>query len=80
MPYPQRVSVLTFPPQFKTKASYSLKIGYLYIIKLFLQGFLPPAEIFLFVMEWANISTIFVPKIGLVDGIIHQMYEEIVAR
>jgi exopolyphosphatase/guanosine-5'-triphosphate,3'-diphosphate pyrophosphatase len=41
---------------------------------------LPAAEIFLFVMEWANISTIFVPKIGLVDGIIHQMYEEIAGK
>lgn len=41
---------------------------------------LPAAEIFLFVMEWANISTIFVPKIGLVDGIIHQMYEEITGK
>lgn len=37
---------------------------------------LPAAEIFMSVMKWANIETVFVPKIGLADGIIHQLFEE----
>ncbi|MDX2002698.1 MAG: exopolyphosphatase [Chitinophagales bacterium] len=37
---------------------------------------LPAAEIFLNIMRWADIDTIFVPKIGLSDGIIHLLYEE----
>jgi exopolyphosphatase/guanosine-5'-triphosphate,3'-diphosphate pyrophosphatase len=28
-------------------------------------------------MRWANIEEIFVPKIGLADGLIHLLYEEV---
>jgi exopolyphosphatase/guanosine-5'-triphosphate,3'-diphosphate pyrophosphatase len=37
---------------------------------------LPAAEIFMSVMEWANIDNIHVPKIGLSDGIVHLLFEE----
>ena len=37
---------------------------------------LPATEIFMSVMKWAGIDTIYVPKIGLADGIIHQLFEE----
>lgn len=36
---------------------------------------IPAGEIFLFIMEWANIKSIYVPKVGLVDGIIQQLIE-----
>ncbi len=35
----------------------------------------PAAEIFLQVMKWAGISKMYVPFIGLSDGLIHLMYE-----
>ena len=41
---------------------------------------LPAAEIFISVMEWANIDTINVPKMGLADGVVHQMFEEFQAN
>jgi exopolyphosphatase/guanosine-5'-triphosphate,3'-diphosphate pyrophosphatase len=28
-------------------------------------------------MRWANIEEIYVPKIGLADGLIHLLYDEI---
>jgi len=34
----------------------------------------PAAEIFLRIMEYANIEEIFVPKVGLADGIIYDLY------
>jgi exopolyphosphatase/guanosine-5'-triphosphate,3'-diphosphate pyrophosphatase len=34
----------------------------------------PAAEIFLTVMKWANMRRLFVPQIGLVDGLIHELY------
>lgn len=37
---------------------------------------IPANEIFLFIMERVGIDTVVVPKIGLSDGIIHQLYEE----
>lgn len=37
---------------------------------------LPASEIFLFISRHAGIKTFLVPKIGLSDGIIHQLYEE----
>ncbi len=40
---------------------------------------LPATEIFLFISRYAGIRTFLVPKIGLSDGIIHQLYEEHVA-
>jgi exopolyphosphatase/guanosine-5'-triphosphate,3'-diphosphate pyrophosphatase len=35
----------------------------------------PATEIFLQVMKWARISQMYVPFIGLSDGLIHQLYE-----
>lgn len=37
---------------------------------------LPATEIFLFISKHAGIQSFLVPKIGLSDGIIHQLYEE----
>ncbi|HAW51962.1 MAG TPA: exopolyphosphatase, partial [Flavobacteriales bacterium] len=34
----------------------------------------PAADIFLKIMKWSNITEIMVPKLGLVDGIIHELY------
>lgn len=34
-------------------------------------------QIFISVMRWANTDEIYVPKIGLADGLIHALYEEI---
>ena len=36
----------------------------------------PAAKIFKNVMSWANCQEIFVPKVGLADGIIRQLYKE----
>ncbi|MBK7269331.1 MAG: exopolyphosphatase [Flavobacteriales bacterium] len=35
---------------------------------------IPAADIFLHIMEYANIEEIFVPKVGLADGIIYDLY------
>jgi len=37
---------------------------------------IPAAEIFLSVMKWANIKSIFVPSVGMVDGIIQTLIEK----
>lgn len=37
----------------------------------------PALLIYINVMRWANIEDIYVPKIGLADGLIHMLYEEI---
>ena len=37
----------------------------------------PALQIYVNVMRWADTPEIFVPKIGLVDGLIHALYEEI---
>lgn len=34
----------------------------------------PASEIFLKIMKWSNISEIMVPKLGLADGIVHDLY------
>ncbi|MBK5284613.1 MAG: ethanolamine ammonia-lyase reactivating factor EutA, partial [Bacteroidia bacterium] len=36
----------------------------------------PAARIYLSVMKWARIDEIFIPKLGLADGIIHMLYEK----
>lgn len=41
---------------------------------------IPAAKIFLTVMKNANIERVFVPQVGLSDGIVHQMYESYVAK
>jgi len=33
--------------------------------------------IYIKVMRWADAEEIFVPKIGLADGLIHSLYEEV---
>lgn len=37
---------------------------------------LPASDIFLKVMKWSGIRDIMVPKLGLADGIVHQLYEQ----
>jgi exopolyphosphatase/guanosine-5'-triphosphate,3'-diphosphate pyrophosphatase len=37
----------------------------------------PALSIYINVMKWANIQEIFVPKIGLADGLIQHLYEEV---
>jgi exopolyphosphatase/guanosine-5'-triphosphate,3'-diphosphate pyrophosphatase len=37
---------------------------------------IPAAEIFITVMKWANIKNIFVPSVGMVDGIIQTLIEK----
>jgi exopolyphosphatase/guanosine-5'-triphosphate,3'-diphosphate pyrophosphatase len=36
---------------------------------------IPASEIFLTIMKWAGVKSIYVPKIGLVDGIIVHLME-----
>ncbi len=36
----------------------------------------PASEIFLKIMKWSNISEIMVPKLGLADGMIHDLYNK----
>jgi len=37
----------------------------------------PALQIYINVMRWAEIDEIYVPKIGLADGLIQSLYEEI---
>ena len=37
----------------------------------------PALQIYVNVMRWANIEEIYVPKIGLADGLIQSLYEEL---
>lgn len=38
---------------------------------------LPAIQIYVNVMRWANIEEIYVPKIGLADGLVHMLYDEV---
>ncbi|RAJ06926.1 exopolyphosphatase/guanosine-5'-triphosphate,3'-diphosphate pyrophosphatase [Chitinophaga skermanii] len=38
----------------------------------------PALQVYVNLMRWANIEEIYVPKIGLADGLIHALYNEIV--
>jgi exopolyphosphatase/guanosine-5'-triphosphate,3'-diphosphate pyrophosphatase len=40
----------------------------------------PALQIFINVMRWANTQEIYVPKIGLADGLIQHLYEEIMKK
>ncbi len=40
----------------------------------------PALEIYTNVMRWADAKEIYVPKIGVADGLVHQLYHEIVAQ
>jgi exopolyphosphatase/guanosine-5'-triphosphate,3'-diphosphate pyrophosphatase len=37
----------------------------------------PALQIYVNVMKWADAEEIYIPKIGLADGLIHLLYEEI---
>ena len=37
---------------------------------------IPAAEIYLSIMKWAKINKVYVPQVGLADGIIHTLYEQ----
>ena len=41
---------------------------------------LPAAKIFLTVMKNAEIEKVFVPQIGLSDGLVHEMYDKIISK
>lgn len=41
---------------------------------------LPALQIYINVMRWASIEEIFVPKIGLADGLLHTLFEEVQQR
>jgi len=38
----------------------------------------PALEIYINLMTWTNIEKIYVPKIGLVDGLVHELYSKII--
>jgi exopolyphosphatase/guanosine-5'-triphosphate,3'-diphosphate pyrophosphatase len=40
----------------------------------------PALQIYVNVMRWASIDEIYVPKIGLADGLVHMLYEEVKAK
>lgn len=40
----------------------------------------PALQIYINLMRWADIKEIYVPKIGLVDGLVHALYQEIVNK
>ena len=63
---------------FKHLNSYSLKdrINILGLKQDRADVIIPASEIFLFVMKYAAINSIYVPKVGLVDGIIQQLIED----
>lgn len=41
---------------------------------------IPASEIVLAISKWAEMEKIFVPKIGLSDGLIHELYEELYTK
>ncbi len=41
---------------------------------------IPATEIFLAIMKWTDMEKIIVPKIGLSDGLIHELYQEMYTR
>jgi exopolyphosphatase / guanosine-5'-triphosphate,3'-diphosphate pyrophosphatase len=41
---------------------------------------LPAIQIYINVMRWANIEEIYVPKIGLADGLVHMLYDEVKSK
>ena len=38
----------------------------------------PALKIYINMMQWTGIQSIYVPKIGLVDGLAHVLYREVV--
>ncbi len=41
---------------------------------------MPALQIYINIMRWTNIEEIYVPKIGLVDGLVHLLYDEVKAK
>lgn len=41
---------------------------------------LPALQIYINVMRWAGIEEIYVPKIGLADGLVHMLYDEVMTK
>ena len=41
---------------------------------------LPALQIYINVMRWAGIEEIYVPKIGLADGLVHMLYDEVMSK
>lgn len=41
---------------------------------------LPAIQVYINVMRWANIEEIYVPKIGLADGLVHMLYDEVKSK
>jgi exopolyphosphatase/guanosine-5'-triphosphate,3'-diphosphate pyrophosphatase len=39
----------------------------------------PALQIYINIMRWSDIEFIYVPKIGLVDGLVHHLYEELIS-
>ena len=40
----------------------------------------PALQIYINVMRWAEAEEIYVPKIGLADGLIQHLYDELIAK
>lgn len=40
----------------------------------------PALQIYINIMRWADIDLIYVPKIGLADGLVQKLYQEIISR
>jgi exopolyphosphatase/guanosine-5'-triphosphate,3'-diphosphate pyrophosphatase len=40
----------------------------------------PALDIYLSIMQWSKVNNMYVPKVGLVDGIINSLYHELVAE
>ena len=54
---------------------------HLYDLKLDRADVIVPAlEIYTTIMRWANITDIYVPQIGVADGLIKILYKEIAAK
>jgi len=41
---------------------------------------IPALDIYTKILKWANIDKVYVPKIGLADGLIHHLYDQISAK
>lgn len=66
------------------KKAYDIISGYSYAERVQVLGFkpdradviIPASEIFMFIMKHSGISKIYVPKVGLADGLVHVLYHE----
>lgn len=76
------LSVLKIQSMFRNLNSYSLKerISVLGLNPDRADVIIPACEIYLAVMKWGGVKHIFVPKVGLVDGIIQLLLEKNIGR